>query len=49
MLSGIVTAVLMACFLGIVFWAYSGRRKRSFDEAAAMPLIEDRHHEENAR
>lgn len=49
MISGIVTAVLIVCFLGLFGWAYSARRKRAFDEAAAMPLVEDRHIGEDAR
>jgi cytochrome c oxidase cbb3-type subunit 4 len=39
--SGIVTLVLLVVFLGIVIWAYSGRRKPDFDAAARIPL-EDR-------
>ena len=40
-LSGFVTAVLMLVFVGIVAWAYSGRRRLRFDAAARMPLEED--------
>ena len=40
-LSGVVTAVLIACFLGGVAWAWSGRRRRDFEEAARMPLDEE--------
>ena len=35
------TVVVMIIFLGIVFWAWSGRRKESFDEAANIPLEEE--------
>ena len=28
-------------FIGIVFWAYSSRRKRAFDEAARLPLEDE--------
>jgi len=35
------TVVVMITFLGIVFWAFSGRRKESFDEAANIPLEEE--------
>jgi len=41
-LSGLVTAVLLLAFIGGVAWAWSGRRKRDFDEAARLPL-EDEH------
>ena len=35
------TVVLLVVFLGIVFWAWSGKRKRAFDEAARLPLEDD--------
>jgi len=35
------TVVLMLVFLGIVLWAWSGKRKRSFDEAANLPFADD--------
>ena len=40
-LSGIMTAVLMLVFIGIVVWAWSSRRRRAFDAAARLPLEED--------
>ncbi len=35
------TVLLVAIFIGIVAWAWSGKRKHSFDEAAKMPLEDD--------
>ncbi len=35
------TVLLVVLFIGIVAWAWSGRRKQSFDEAAKMPLEDD--------
>jgi cytochrome c oxidase cbb3-type subunit 4 len=35
------TVVSFAAFLGIVFWAYSGKRKARFDEAARLVLDDD--------
>jgi len=35
------TIVLLVVFVGIVLWAWSGRRKQAFDEAAHMPLEDD--------
>ena len=32
------TIVVMVTFLGIVAWAYSGKRKKAFDEAARLPF-----------
>jgi cbb3-type cytochrome oxidase subunit 3 len=37
-LSGITTALLMAAFIGVVIWAWSGKRKKDFDAAARLPL-----------
>ena len=35
------TVALLILFIGIVIWAFSSRRKRSFDEAARLPLEEE--------
>lgn len=37
----IVTVLAFATFVGIVLWAYSGRRRAAFDEAANLPFNED--------
>ena len=39
-LRGIGTAVVFIAFIGVVLWAYSSRRKDSFDEAANLPFAE---------
>ncbi|MDJ0738468.1 MAG: cbb3-type cytochrome c oxidase subunit 3 [Gammaproteobacteria bacterium] len=38
------TLLLLILFLGIVFWAYSKRRKKSFDEAANLPFADEEQH-----
>ncbi len=40
--NSIWTIVVMITFLGIVFWAYSSKRKASFDEAARLPFDDDK-------
>ena len=40
-LHGVWTAALLAVFAAIVVWAWSGRRKRDFEEAAHLPLEDD--------
>ena len=35
------TVVVLVLFVGIVIWAWSGKRKQDFDEAANMPFDED--------
>jgi cytochrome c oxidase cbb3-type subunit 4 len=39
------TVVLFVLFIGIIFWAYSKRRKTSFDEAANLPFADEKQHE----
>lgn len=39
---GLITPLLLLIFLGIVVWAYSGKRKKGFDEAARLPLDDDK-------
>jgi len=38
---GVVTALLMALFVGLVIWAYSRGRHKEFTRAAALPLEDD--------
>jgi cytochrome c oxidase cbb3-type subunit 4 len=38
---GLFTLLCMLAFAGLVFWAYSSRRKADFDEMAQMPLRDE--------
>jgi cytochrome c oxidase cbb3-type subunit 4 len=38
---GLWTGALLVIFIGIVVWAWSGKRKGDFDEAAHIPLDDD--------
>ncbi|MGD9255699.1 MAG: cbb3-type cytochrome c oxidase subunit 3 [Chromatiales bacterium] len=38
------TLVLFLAFIGIIVWAYSRGRKKSFDEAAHLPFEDDQTH-----
>jgi cytochrome c oxidase cbb3-type subunit 4 len=40
-LSGVLTALLILIFIGIVVWAWSERSARTFEEAARLPLETD--------
>lgn len=40
-LRGIHTLLVMAVFIGIVWWAYSAHRKKANDEAAHLPFDDD--------
>jgi cytochrome c oxidase cbb3-type subunit 4 len=41
MISGIVTAILLASFLGITAWAWSSRQHARFDDASKLPLRDE--------
>jgi cytochrome c oxidase cbb3-type subunit 4 len=38
---GVVTAVLLVAYLGIVLWAWHRDRKELFEEAARYPLFDE--------
>ena len=38
---GLISIALLIAFIGIVFWAYSSKRKTSFEEAANLPFADD--------
>ena len=40
------TVLAFSIFVGIVLWAYSGKRKQAFDEAALLPLDDDEPYDE---
>jgi len=40
-LRGLFTLILMVAFVTIVIWAWSGKRRKDFDEAARLPLEDD--------
>ncbi len=40
-ISGIVTAVFVLVFIGIVWWAYSKSNKQRFEDAGKLPFDED--------
>jgi cytochrome c oxidase cbb3-type subunit 4 len=40
-LRGFSTLFLMVTFIGLCFWAYSSKRKKTFDEAAQLPFADE--------
>ncbi len=40
-LSGVMTILAFVAFLGVVYWAFSAKRKADFDAAARLPLEDD--------
>jgi len=41
---GLFTLVMMLLFVALVVWAYSGKRKKTFDAAARLPLEDEPPH-----
>lgn len=40
-LRSILTVLMFLAFIGIVWWAFSSRRKDTYDAAARIPLEDD--------
>ncbi len=40
-LRSLFTVVTFVMFIAIVWWAYSGKRKQAFEEAALLPFTDD--------
>lgn len=40
-LRGLSTLFMMVAFFGVVGWAWSKKRKKSFDEAANLPFADE--------
>ena len=43
MISGIITAIFILVFIGIVWWAFSKGNKQRFEEDARLPFQDDDH------
>ncbi|MFT6029658.1 MAG: cytochrome c oxidase cbb3-type subunit 4 [Oleiphilaceae bacterium] len=40
-LRGLSTILVMIVFIGICLWAFNGRKKKDFDDAANLPFQDD--------
>ncbi|AXR06630.1 cbb3-type cytochrome oxidase subunit 3 [Salinimonas sediminis] len=40
-IGSIFTVVVFVCFFGVVWWAFSSRNKKDFDEAANLPFADE--------
>ncbi len=38
------TVILLGLFIALIFWAYSKKRKSSFNEAANLPFADENQH-----
>ena len=41
MFHSVFTVVLLVIFVGIAIWAYSSKRKKTFEEAANLPFADE--------
>ncbi len=48
-LRGLSTLFLFIAFIGLCFWAYSSKRRASFDEAAQLPFADEEINERTQR
>ena len=37
----VLTVLMMVAFIALIVWAWSGKRRQAFDEAARLPLDDD--------
>ena len=37
----VITVLGLVCFIAITLWAFSGRARKGFEEAALLPFSED--------
>jgi cytochrome c oxidase cbb3-type subunit 4 len=40
-IGSIFTVIVFVSFIGVLIWAFSGRNKKSFDEAANLPFADE--------
>lgn len=45
-LQALATVLTTVAFLAVVFWAYSGKNKKRFDEAANLPFADEQEEKE---
>ncbi len=38
---GWITPLTMCCFLGICWWAYTGKNRERFEKDALLPFLDD--------
>lgn len=46
---GLITAVVFLAFIGVSFWAFSKRKKSSFEQNARIPFNDEVTHEEKRK
>jgi len=41
MIRGLGTLVIFIAFVGMLLWVFSSKRKKDFEQAAMLPLVDD--------
>ena len=41
LIRGLITAILLVLFIGLVIWAFSKKRRKDFTEAANLPFRDE--------
>jgi len=41
MIRGLGTLIVFVAFVGLLLWAFSSKRKKDFEQAAMLPLLDD--------
>jgi len=41
MIRGLGTLVIFIAFVGMLLWVFNGKRKKDFEQAALLPLVDD--------
>jgi len=41
MIRGLGTLVIFIAFVGMLLWVFNGKRKKDFEQAAMLPLVDD--------
>ncbi len=47
-MQSLFTLLSFATFVGIVIWAWSGKRRQDFEEAASLPFLDEQEQPEGA-
>ena len=46
---GLITAIVFLAFIGVSIWAFSKRKKKSFEQNARIPFNDEVTHEEKRK
>jgi cytochrome c oxidase cbb3-type subunit 4 len=47
-IGSIFTVIVFVSFVGVLIWAFSGRNKKNFDEAANLPFADEEQEQQSS-